>query len=312
MRDRTTDFASAAMMRLVAAGLGRQGLVRSTAPIGAHVQRAQKREVLAAIEAAHGALAILQIADVIPELPPEPVMQALIQARDGSDLLDRWSRLERFSHARHRLTWTPEPGGAFHLTHHAIDQGPEPTGAETLLVVAVVTVMVEQVTGGAARLTLDTGEVVRSNSVWLAPLKLSRQFQLKPVLTPLGVTPARALAAHDEVPGRGLVEAVRGHLLSDPVRRWTVDDMALRVGTSSRTLQRRLARAERPFARLLAECRLQVAAEQVCLRGGPSLAEVGFLSGYADQAHFTRAFSRSVGIPPAAFRTQFGISGVQA
>ena len=310
MRDKTADFASAAMMRLVAAGLGRQGLVRPTAPLGAHVRQAQKREVLAAIEASHGPLAILQIADVIPELPPEPVMQALMRARDGADLLARWSRLERFSHARHRVTWTPEPGGAFHLNHHAIDQGPEPTEAETLLVVAVVTVMVEQVTGSAARLTLETGEVVRENAFWFAPRKTSKQFHLKPASMLHGVTLTRPLGLPEDEPDAGLVEAVRGHLRRDPVRRWTVDDMALRVGVSSRTLQRRLGRAERPFARLVAEGRLEIAAEQVCRRGGPSLAEVGFLSGYADQAHFTRAFSRSVGIPPAAFRAQFGAGDV--
>ncbi len=310
MRDKTVDFASAAMMRLVAAGLGRQGLVRSATPVGAHVQQAQKREVLSAVQASHGPLVILRIADVIPELPQEPVMQALMRARDGADLLARWSRLERFSHARHRVTWTPEPGGAFHLTHHAIDQGPEPTEAETLLVVAVVTVMVEQVTGGAARLTLETGEVVRNNAGWLAPLQTLKRYRLEPAFKPLEMTPPKRLVIPDEERDAGLVEAVRGHLRRDPVRRWTVDDMALRVGVSSRTLQRRLGRADRPFARLVAEGRLEVAAEQVCRRGGPSLAEVGFLSGYADQAHFTRAFSRSVGIPPAAFRAQFGASDV--
>jgi AraC-like DNA-binding protein len=35
------------------------------------------------------------------------------------------------------------------------------------------------------------------------------------------------------------------------------------------------------------------------------LAEVGFLCGFSDQAHFTRAFKRQVGLTPARYRTEF-------
>ena len=35
------------------------------------------------------------------------------------------------------------------------------------------------------------------------------------------------------------------------------------------------------------------------------LAEVGFLCGYADQAHFTREFRRRVGLPPERYRRAF-------
>jgi AraC-like DNA-binding protein len=35
------------------------------------------------------------------------------------------------------------------------------------------------------------------------------------------------------------------------------------------------------------------------------IAEVGFLSGFADQAHFTRELRRRVGLPPAAYRAAF-------
>ena len=48
----TDDFASAAMMRLVAAGLARQGIAAGLrAPGGAHVPRPDKQAALAAIMA---------------------------------------------------------------------------------------------------------------------------------------------------------------------------------------------------------------------------------------------------------------------
>lgn len=53
------DFASAAMMRLLAAGLARRGIpVPVRPPSGAHVPRPLKRGVLQAVMAAHGPLAI--------------------------------------------------------------------------------------------------------------------------------------------------------------------------------------------------------------------------------------------------------------
>jgi len=49
------DFASAAMMRLVVAGLQRQGIkVEMGRPGGAHLPREMKRALLADVMAAHG------------------------------------------------------------------------------------------------------------------------------------------------------------------------------------------------------------------------------------------------------------------
>jgi hypothetical protein len=101
---RVEDFASAAMMRLVATGLARQGIAVAPSPArGAHVPHADKRALLERVLALHGPNAILAIADALPDMPAEHVLQALTRARDARDLPDRWNRLERFSHARHAV-----------------------------------------------------------------------------------------------------------------------------------------------------------------------------------------------------------------
>jgi AraC-like DNA-binding protein len=41
------------------------------------------------------------------------------------------------------------------------------------------------------------------------------------------------------------------------------------------------------------------------LNSHASIAELGFLSGYADQAHFTRELQRRVGMTPARYRAAF-------
>ena len=80
-----------------------------------------------------------------------------------------------------------------------------------------------------------------------------------------------------------------------------VADAAAALGLSLRTLQRRLADAGTSYRSLLGEVRVRRAAVYLA-RPGTTLAEIGFLCGFADQAHFTREFTRRAGLPPARYR----------
>jgi AraC-like DNA-binding protein len=90
-------------------------------------------------------------------------------------------------------------------------------------------------------------------------------------------------------------------LASDPTCSPRVDDAAATLGITSRTLQRRLAQAGLTFSEIVGEVRVRLAA-QLLASPRPSLSEIGFLCGYADQAHFTREFTRRAGVPPARYR----------
>ncbi len=77
--------------------------------------------------------------------------------------------------------------------------------------------------------------------------------------------------------------------------------MAASIGTSARTLQRRLREADLTFSRLLQQVRFRGA--QRLLRD-PALPvnEVARGLGYADPANFIRAFKRWTGVGPSQFR----------
>ena len=154
-------------MRLVALGLKQQG-IKSVAPSSrsARIPRASKRDALAAVMAAQGAGAILRISDVVPELPPDPLVQALIRARSTTDLFDRWHRMERFAHGRHEVQITETASGVFALRHVARDGGVPPTPPETLLVLGVLTRLAEIVTASSASLQLSEGSPLRHNGQW--------------------------------------------------------------------------------------------------------------------------------------------------
>ncbi|MEO0373698.1 MAG: AraC family transcriptional regulator ligand-binding domain-containing protein [Cyanobacteria bacterium P01_A01_bin.17] len=87
--------------------------------------------------------------------------------------------------------------------------------------------------------------------------------------------------------------------LSDGVPK--IAQVARRLGMSERTLHRRLADCDRTFQTLVDETRHDVA-ESLLKHTDYSLADIAFLSGFAEQSSFQRAFKRWFQQTPAAFR----------
>lgn len=73
------------------------------------------------------------------------------------------------------------------------------------------------------------------------------------------------------------------------------------IGTSTRTLQRRLEESGARYAQLLATARF-AAATRLFDDGTATLQDISRKLGYSDPAHFTRAFRRWAGCPPRMFR----------
>lgn len=81
----------------------------------------------------------------------------------------------------------------------------------------------------------------------------------------------------------------------------TVTEIARHLGMSARTLQRRLSDKGASFQGLVDLARRELA-EQLLKNTDYSLAEVAFLTGFAEQSGFTRAFKRWAGQTPRSYR----------
>lgn len=81
----------------------------------------------------------------------------------------------------------------------------------------------------------------------------------------------------------------------------TLSDVARHLGMSGRTLQRRLSERGQTFQTLVDDSRRSLATRLVG-RGDVSLSEVSFMTGFADQSSFTRAFKRWAGRTPRSYR----------
>lgn len=81
-----------------------------------------------------------------------------------------------------------------------------------------------------------------------------------------------------------------------------IDWVAAKLGTTRRSLQRRLMAHGTTFNRLVEETLFRRARTLLC-EGSVPITEVALQLGYADAAHFTRAFRRWAGVAPSTYRT---------
>jgi len=101
-----------------------------------------------------------------------------------------------------------------------------------------------------------------------------------------------------------LERQVRGRIsrsLSEGVP--AISDVARHLGMSGRTLQRRLSEESLSYQALVDETRRRLA-RRLLEQTDYSLAEVAFMTGFAEQSSFTRAFKRWAGQTPRSYRLE--------
>lgn len=290
------EFASAAMMRLVAAGLARQGLAhpeRRAFP-GAWVEISTKRNALGEVMAVFGPLAILRIGEAVQDVRGEPVLAAFETAADPHDLIDRWRRLERFAHSHHRVQVVEASEAAFTLHHVSPKSDEPPRPEEDLLILGALIGLMREIGVADLRAKMEGEANWSYRSEWLnAPNDLSESALWRFEWT------GRA-SANATTPDLSKLAKV---LARDLSKRWSVSEAARTLGLSARSLQRALAADGRTFSEIVAETRA-AAAVRLLSDEALSLGQIGFVCGYADQAHFTRSFRMAMAATPGEFRDE--------
>lgn len=99
---------------------------------------------------------------------------------------------------------------------------------------------------------------------------------------------------------RSLLTRVRALLDAESEAPPSLDDLAARLGTSGRTLKRKLADEGTSYSDLVDG--VLKARALALLRSDLTVDEIAFRLGYSDAANFTRAFRRWTGKTPGAFR----------
>ncbi|HZF78361.1 MAG TPA: helix-turn-helix transcriptional regulator [Rubrivivax sp.] len=313
------DFASAAMLRVLAQGMRELGmdpgaLAPSTSARNATVPLGDKRELLAAALRQGGIGCLALLGRGLHHYAHEPTHSALALAHDAADLFARWARLERYIHSRHRielLALTEQHARIAHLSRPGFEP-PLPT--EDLVVLGVLVALLEAIGASAVSASIGDVEVYpqpdqprladavnqHGTAVWsIAWTPASRSARLHRG----HLAPAPELAAPQAWPEHA--QRSFSTLCADLMNPKTLPALAHAQGEAPRTLQRNLSRAGLSYNELLGQARCSSASWWLTRTATP-IAEVGFVSGYADQPHFTRDFRSRVGVTPLAYRSAFG------
>jgi AraC-like DNA-binding protein len=317
MIHRMDDFASAAMLRVLAAGLAALGLPRPPVPAagaGARVALADKRSLVAQAAAQAGLAGLLRLGQGLHTLQGDPLHRAFASSPTPQALLRRWSRLERYVHSRHRVVRLADDAHSARLAHRSLKAGAPPLPAEDLVVLGLLVALLQS--AGVQGIEARAGQA----AAWPTPDERALQAAAATGDTAVwtlrwqpAAGPARPHAtASDQEPATfdwprdwpALARTTATLLAADPMRAWTVAELAREAGLAPRSYQRALAAAGLGHRELAAEARCRRAAAWL-VAGEAPLAEIGFVCGWADQAHFTRQFAQRVGLTPGQYREAF-------
>ncbi|MEM8749956.1 MAG: helix-turn-helix transcriptional regulator [Pseudomonadota bacterium] len=296
-----SDFASSALFNLASAQLSAMGYrAAPSSGFAGKVAANSKTSLVEGALQALGASAIVSIGQGVKAVPQEPTLAVLRRATDPADFIDRWMRLERYYHGKHRVLIKSSGSNETVLQHYSVEGDP-PTIAEDLLIAGLLAALLEEVgcqelslqINGIAGEAIRAGQLVHNASV---PDKPCDVWSYK--WTAFNATqPEPKSAAPDESFG----ERAALLMADDPAAIWQVDKLAGALGLSTRSLQRALAAEGDTFQKLLRRVRTDKAS-QALLAQSQGLAEIGYTCGFSDQAHFNRDFKARFNMTPGAYR----------
>lgn len=298
------DFACAAMIRLLTRGMEQIGL----APLvtdprgGSIIELDVKRALVAHALRERGPGALVQLGQAVHNMGVDPILSMLVRAGSPRQVMSRFQRLERFVHSRHRMVIEDSADNSMRMRHVSLVEGEPPLPAEDLVVLGVLIGFLQVAGCGGLRAHFDHGCMAfpDSDSVEAA---FDAGYTDRWVIEWTSFTPAAAKPMRE--PQYGLessppvVRKVAHYCATDTDS--TLPAVAAKLNMSKRTLQRRLGEAGHDFRAIAGDVRNRMAAWWLT-ETDHSIAEIGFLCGYSDQAHFTRDFKHRNGPTPNAYR----------
>ncbi|WP_421780117.1 helix-turn-helix domain-containing protein [Kiloniella litopenaei] len=264
---------------------------------------------------------MLSVGQAINAIEYDPVWYYALRSRSPKILFDKWYRFERYAHSTNRVRIEEKSDCSAVFTRYGIN-GNEPSTPENLLICGLMIALLEAIgcqnlecymqdnegnwlkiredlkfvlpegTNASAFDIVDTGCWRISWQAFILYQTNSEDFQgefnfeLPPIRPPKN---------------RGKVRKIVQYIANDISRVWKVEDVALEMGYSIRSLQRLLTTSNLNFSKLIRLVRIQSACKMLS-REKNSLTAIAFCLGFSDSAHFSRDFKASMGLSPSAYR----------
>lgn len=274
------------------------------------------RQLLADVQARAGGVAILRAGRALEELV-DPILFVLLNSDAVGIMIEKEARLARFIHSRHLVRILAEDANSVHLEHFSsVDDPPRVT--ENIASAGQHIALFEQLGCHGLCLRLPRSEhperYVYEDGVYREPGDhgcnewLFSWQRFEPTRRPMPGLDELLLSGETRPPLDEVTEtvaAVERIVRTDMGRTWTVADVAARLDTSPRSLQRALSAESTRFSEVVDALRVSEA-RRLLETTELSVTEIGYVCGFADTSHFSRRFKARVGASPSAHRAATG------
>lgn len=270
------------------------------------------RAVLESVRVRAGGASLLQAGRALEQLE-DPLLFVLLNSDCAQLLIEKEARLGRFIHSRH-VVRILEQGEQILVLEHASLQPEPPQPGEDLAAAGQHITLFEQLGYQGVRLRLsesaDPQRYVYRDGAYHEPAPGRYHVwafewdALQPTRRPMAGLDALLLSGESRpelIERSATVTAVEAVVRTDLGRSWTLSEIASRLGSSPRSLQRALAAESARFADLLDQIRVDEA-QRLLLGSELSVTQIGYVCGFADTSHFSRRFKQRLGMPPSALR----------
>ena len=295
-----------AIARIALAALGPEVGSSGAQPIDRSVQARALDDILVR-SGPDGLLGAGRHVDVVAG---DPIVLALLNSDSPAVLLHKIERLNRYLHSHHRHRLLVFEADRVELEHVSTAATP-PTAIESLFVCGLYLELLTRIGCVGLRCAFpdsETGDrdVFHHGRPSGVPADRTARWSIGWS----SFEASRSLPGLDELLLRDLppdladrsvgtqVEAV---IRSDVSRGWRLPMVASQLVVSPRTLQRRLRDEGRSFSQIVRSVRVN-AAQELLDDPGRTVTQVGYVTGFADTAHFTRTFKAAVGVTPTDWR----------
>jgi len=259
-----------------------------------------------------GAACILQAGRALEGLT-DPILFVLLNSDQIDVLIEKEARLSRTIHSRHIVRILEHTENSIRLEHVSTVEDP-PRFTENLASAGQHIVLLELL--GCRGLTLrlpkgrDPSAYVYDRGTYADPGHtgcgewLFSWDTFEPTRQPMPGLDEVLLAGETRSELAEVSETVAGIeriVRSDMARTWTVREVANRLDTSTRSLQRALASESARFSDVVDQLRV-TEAKRLLESTELTVTEIGYVCGFADTSHFSRRFKTRIGTSPSAHR----------
>ncbi|NNG43455.1 AraC family transcriptional regulator [Pseudoalteromonas sp. NEC-BIFX-2020_002] len=304
-KSNSNAFASKAMLNILCAGLDillEKANEHPPLQSNAHIPLATKRAFINAVSEQYGLAALLKIGAGVTKFVDSPIGQALLHDKDPLLLLKKWQRLERYVHSQHFVEFEFFEN-CVQVKHKstAIEQ---PSLEEDLVVLGVLCALLHETS--AHTVYLSRSESVNTG-MFSYPALACDQAELNSDepwyihwSTSINTSVTSHVAQGKQASSQAIVDNTKQAIIALGLLDIELDKVARYLALSQRSLQRHLSAQGHSFAKLLQEVRVNSASHYL-LEQSSCAAEIGFICGFADQAHFSRIFKLWTGMTPKQY-----------